>query len=182
MRNNIETEKLKYPIGKYVKPEPIEGIHIQEWIIEISLLPERLRALTEDLTRDELAMRYRPGGWTIQQVVHHIADSHMNSYIRFKLSLTETSPVIKPYLEDLWAQLPDSSGVRIEESLKILEGLHARWTHLLKSLSKEELKKTFVHPERGRHITLEENIGLYAWHSNHHLAHIRLALGKQGEW
>ena len=177
-----ELEKLKYPIGKFTKPDHITETLIREWIEEIELMPSRLKTLTEKLTAKELAWRYRPGGWTIQHVVHHMADSHMNSLIRFKLALTEDNPIIKPYLEDHWANLPDSTGVAIQESIKILEGIHARWTHLLRSMDMDDFKKTFIHPERGRQIALGENLALYAWHSNHHLAHIRQALSHHGEW
>jgi len=177
-----ELEKLKFPIGRFTKPDHITETLILEWIEEIELLPSRLKTLTEKLTVKELAWRYRPGGWTIRQVVHHLADSHMNSLVRFKLALTEDNPIIKPYLEDRWADLSDSTGVNIQESLKILEGIHARWAHLLKSMNKDDFKKTFIHPERGRQIPLGENLSLYAWHSNHHLAHVRQALEHHGEW
>jgi len=180
--SNNEIEKLKYPEGRFIKPENITKELINEWIKEIELLPYKLKVLTVKLMEYELGWRYRPGGWTIQQVGHHIADSHMNSFIRFKLTLTENVPTIKPYFEERWAELPDSTDVPISASIKILEGLHARWTHLLRSLNSEDLKLTFSHPERGRQITLGENLALYAWHSNHHLAHIRQALEHHGEW
>ncbi len=175
-------EKLKYPIGVFVNPEHITERMIHEWIKEIELLPSRLKTISENLTENELSWRYRPGGWTIQQVIHHLADSHMNSLIRFKLALTEENPTIKPYFEDRWAVLPDSTTFPVSESIKILEGIHARWTHLLKSFGAEDLERTFVHPERARRISLGENLALYAWHSNHHLGHIRQALTHRGEW
>src|SRR5690606_40023431 len=120
----------------------------------------------------ELAKRYRPEGWTIRQLVHHCADSHMNSFIRFKLTLTEETPTIKPYLEDLWAELPDASHLPIDSSLDVLKGLHHRWTALLKSLTEEDLKRQFIHPETNERISLETNIGIYAWNGDHHLAHM----------
>jgi hypothetical protein len=182
MMPNNELDQLKYPIGKFEKPDNLTAAQVSDWINEIELLPVRLKDLTENLTSKELAWRYRPGGWTIQQVVHHIADSHLNSFIRYKLTLTEAIPTIKPYFEERWAELPDSTRVPISASIKILEGLHARWIHLLRALNMEDLKKTFIHPARGRQITLGENLTLYAWHSNHHLAHIRQALEHHGEW
>lgn len=168
--------KLKYPIGKFKRPDVINNEVIENWIYEIELFPSRIWDLVNGLGERELKWRYRPGGWTIQQLVHHCADSHMNSFIRFKLSMTEDAPSIKPYYEDKWAEMPDYDLVPIGESIKIIEGLHSRWIVLLKSLSSEDLKKEFIHPEHGRRFTLAENIGIYAWHSNHHLAHIKLAL------
>ncbi|GAA5038738.1 putative metal-dependent hydrolase [Marivirga lumbricoides] len=144
---------------------------LDEFITDISSFPVRLRNEVQHLNSEQLNIPYRPGGWTIRQLVHHCADSHMNSLMRFKLALTEDQPVIKPYFEDRWAELPDSK-MEIEPALQILEGLHARWTTLLKSLTAEQLKKVFVHPEHGTEISLEENIALYAWHCNHHLAHV----------
>ena len=168
--------KLKYPIGKFNRPDRIDSKQIEMWIREIELFPDRLKLITEKLTEEELKLSYRPGGWTIQQLVHHCADSHMNSFIRFKLSLTEENPTIKPYFEDRWAEMPDYSLVDTKESLKIIEGLHVRWVILLKSLDFSDLKREFIHPEYGKRFTVGENIGIYAWHSNHHLAHIKLAL------
>ena len=168
--------KLKYPLGKFKKPDVINHEVIENWIYEIELFPSRIWDLVKGLGEGELKWRYRPGGWTIQQLVHHCADSHMNNFIRFKLSMTEDTPSIKPYYEDKWAEMPDYDLVPIEESINIIEGLHSRWIVLLKYLSSEDLRKEFVHQEHGRRFTLAENIGIYAWHSNHHLAHIKLAL------
>lgn len=171
--------KLKYPIGKFARPEIIDSEQIESWINEIELFPERIKELTEKLSDEDLRLRYRPEGWTIQQIVHHCSDSHMNSFIRFKLSITEDLPTIKPYYEDKWAEMPDYNSVNIIESIKIIEGLHSRWIVLLKSLSLDDLNREFLHPEHGKKLTLGENIGIYAWHSNHHLAHIKLALGNK---
>ena len=164
----------------FEKPQVIESHHIQDWIQEIALFPARLLKLTENLNDEQLNWKYRPKGWTIQQVIHHCADSHMNSFTRFKLSLTEDLPTIKPFLEDKWAELPDTTETPIFESIKILEGLHSRWIKLLKSLNSNDLEKEFFHPEHGKRFSIAENIGIYAWHSNHHLAHIKLALENKG--
>lgn len=174
-------EHLQYPIGRYKKPENITGNDIEKWITEIELFPKRVSDTVKGLSEDELNWRYRPGGWTIKQVVHHCADSHINSFIRFKLALTEDTPTIKPYFEDRWAELADTTKVDITESIKILEGLHRRWVVLLKSLNSEDLGKEFVHPDYGRKISLAENIALYAWHANHHLGHIKLAITNIGK-
>lgn len=125
------------------------------------------------MDQSELQQTYRPNGWTIAQVVNECADSHMNSFVRFKLALTEDIPTIKPYFENLWAELPDSRNYPIEDALKILEGLHTKWVFLLKSLTDDELNKEFIHPDSSDKISLKTNIGIYAWHGEHHLAHIQ---------
>lgn len=164
-------EKLKYPIGKYQLEEKINKTSIENWIKEIESLPQKLSDAVKSLSADQLQTPYRPDGWTIQQVIHHIADSHMNAYLRFKLALTENKPMVKPYDEKLWAELPDSKLVDINVSLDLIKSLHKRWTILLRQLSEEELKKEFLHPESGMK-NLKETICNYAWHGNHHLAHI----------
>lgn len=163
---------LRFPIGEFVLSEDISDKQLVGWIADIAAFPARLRKETESLSDKQLDTIYRPGGWTIRQVVHHCADSHMNSLTRFKLALTEDQPVIRPYFEDRWAELVDSKTISVESALQLLEGLHARWVVLLKSLGKEELGRTFIHPEHNRIFRLDQNIGLYAWHCNHHLAHI----------
>jgi len=175
-------EKLKYPIGPFKEPKEIERKTLQTWIESIATFPQKVKELTDGLSSKQLNWRYRPDGWSIKQVVHHCADSHMNAIIRFKLALTEDTPSIKPYFEDRWANLIDSMDEDITYSIKLLTGLHYRWALLLKSLSKEELKRKFYHPEHRRESNLEETIGLYAWHCEHHLAHIRQALKHQGRF
>ncbi len=170
-------EHLKHPIGKFQKPGQITHSMIQNWITEIEILPAEVSALVENLPAKQLDLTYRPGGWTIRQIVHHIFDSHINAYIRFKWTLTENQPTIKPYFEDLWAELEDTKNTPVGVSLRLLEGLHQRWSILIKSLTDEQLKRRFFHPESGRVFQLDEMIGIYAWHGKHHLAHIRLALG-----
>ncbi len=174
-------ENLKYPIGKFKKPEIADNQFLNQCIQEIELFSGKLTIEVKHLTDEQLDTSYRPDGWTIRQVVHHCADSHMNSLIRFKLALTEDNPIIKPYFEERWAELTDTKLMLIEPSLKIIEGLHQRWVVLLRSLTKEDWEKTFVHPEHGKQIKLVENIGIYAWHCNHHLAHIT-NLKKSKNW
>ncbi len=169
----MSLENLKFPLGKFNPPIVYSTAHLQEWITDISKFPERLSRKVENLSEAQLDTPYREDGWTIRQLVNHCADSHMNSLMRFKLALTEDNPTIKPYYEDRWAQLPDSKNMPIEPALKMLEGLHERWVHLLQSLTPEKLKRTFIHPESGKQFRIDENIGLYAWHCNHHLAHIQ---------
>ena len=164
-------EQLKFPIGKFKKPEVITKSHIDKWTGDISKFPERLNKEVKLLSDAQLDTTYREGGWTLRQVIHHCADSHINSLIRFKLALTEEKPTIKPYFEDRWAQLSDYK-MPIEPSLKLLEGLHKRWVFLLNKLNEGDLKKAFVHPEHQQEFLLDETIGIYAWHCNHHLAHI----------
>jgi len=176
-----ELIKLKFPIGKFVKPQLISNEIIQKWIEDIEFFPARIKKEVIGLNEAQLDTQYRPNGWTIRQVVHHCADSHMNSLTRFKLSLTEDKPVIKPYFEERWAELVDSKTMDITPSLKMLDGIHARWSILLKNLATEDLKRTFVHPEHGKEFRVDENIGVYAWHCNHHLAHIT-QLKKSKNW
>jgi uncharacterized damage-inducible protein DinB len=162
----------RYPIGRYHWDKEITEVDRQKWIAEIAALPERLQAAVTGLSDEQLDTPYRKGGWTIRQVVHHLADSHMNSLIRFKLALTENNPTIRPYYEDRWAELSDSRTLPVEPSLMLLTGLHSRWTTLLLSLSPDDYARTFYHPESEKSIRLDYNLGLYAWHGNHHLAHI----------
>jgi uncharacterized damage-inducible protein DinB len=178
----MSTEHLQYPIGQFSMPESITKEIVSHWIDEIASFPERLRIAVSELSDEQLEHTYRPGGWTIRQVIHHCADSHMNSFIRFKLALTEDQPTIKPYYEDRWAELQDTKNMTVESSLKILEGLHPRWTVLLSALTERDYARTFYHPETKKTIRLDENIGIYAWHSNHHLAHIYQAIKMGGSF
>ncbi|NOQ73203.1 MAG: putative metal-dependent hydrolase [Crocinitomix sp.] len=178
----MNIEALKFPIGEYVAPNNIDQKQINEWISEIESFPKRLAILTNDLSKAELNLVYRPEGWNIKQVVHHCADSHMNAMIRFKLTLTEDSPTIRPYFEDRWAILPDSLDDDLSASIQILTGLHKKWGNVMRNLSTEELKREFIHPEHGQRFSLAETVGTYAWHSNHHLAHIEQALSYKGQF
>ena len=175
-------DHLKYPIGKFIKPEIISDSQILEWIEAIENLPDILTNLTKDLTVEQLHLHYRPEGWNIKQVVHHLADSHMNCMIRFKWTLTEDTPTIKAYHEDRWAKLKDDNDNNLNHTLLLLKGLHAKLGTLLRSLAKADLKREFIHPEQNRHNSLEETIGIYAWHSKHHVAHIEQALKYKGKF
>lgn len=170
-----ELEQLQYPIGKFTKPDEITDATIAKAIAEIAAFPERLRAATGNLSQAQLETTYRPDGWTIRQVVHHCADSHMNCLIRLKWALTEQQPTIKYYHEDRWAEGDDNRNMPIAPTLLLLEGLHFRLAYLMSGLSETELLKTFLHPENGKIFGIKEVICLYAWHGNHHLAHIDLA-------
>lgn len=165
-------EELKYPIGKFDLDKPISDEAIQPLISEIAALPGLLKDCVSNLTFEQLETPYRPGGWTVKQVVHHLVDSHMNAYIRFQLSLTETEPTIKPYKEDLWAKLPFKAALSVASSLQLLELLHANLVILLQSMSAEDFNRSYIHPEYNRNYTLKQALGNYAWHGQHHLAHI----------
>jgi hypothetical protein len=164
-------DDLRYPIGKFHYAGSASDSDIRTWIDQIAELPSKMRDAVAGLSEEQLNTPYRPGGWTVRQVIHHVPDSHINSYVRFRLALTENEPTIKPYQEDRWAELPDARTAPVELSLDLLEMLHRRWTLLLNDLGKAELAKSFRHPELGL-VTLERNVALYAWHGRHHLAHI----------
>ena len=168
----MTTYKKKYPIGQFERPAVITPIILSEWIATISAFPENLSKEVENLSDQQLDTMYREEGWTVRQVVHHCADSHINAFCRFKVAMTEESPTIKPYFEDRWAELEDGKTVPVDASLQILKGLHIRWTVLLKSLNDKDLRKTYIHPQQGKHVSLQEAVGMYAWHCSHHLAHI----------
>ncbi len=162
---------LRYPIGKFLYDGLTNDEQKQALLEEIAQTPKKLRTAVHGLSETQLDTEYRPGGWTIRQVIHHVPDSHLNAYIRFKLALTEDDPTIKPYAEDRWAELADSKATPVEVSLALLDSLHDRWVRLLRSLTEEEWKRTFQHPELGP-MTLEKTLALYAWHGKHHVAHI----------
>jgi len=174
-----DLDDLRYPIGRFTPPaSSLAGIRAAN-LQTIRLLPERLRAAVNGLTDAQLDMPYRPGGWTVRQVVHHVADSHVNSYVRFKLALTEDWPTIKHYDEAAWANLADSRWLPVETSLLFVDALHARWVALLESMADEAFRRGFVHPERGRQ-NLSTTLALYDWHSRHHTAHITNLRARQG--
>jgi hypothetical protein len=162
---------LRYPIGPFQYDGPLTDEQRQHLIDQIEAAPGKLRAAVQGLSPAQLDTPYRPGGWTVRQVVHHLPDSHLNSYMRFRLALTEDEPTIKPYFENRWAELDDARHAPIDISLALLEALHRRWILLLRSLSERDFARTFSHPELGV-VSLEENLSLYAWHGRHHVAHI----------
>jgi len=175
-----EQEDLRFPIGKFTAVEQVDDEQREHWVQAIKQLPEELSAAVAGLSDEQLDTSYRDGGWTVRQVVHHLADSHMNSYIRFKLALTEELPTIKPYYEDRWAELSDGASAPIELSLTLLRALHERWVYCLKSLRAEQFERAFVHPEHGRAMTLNDALGMYAWHGKHHVAHITRLRDRNG--
>lgn len=175
-----ELLNLKYPIGQYDCPDTISKSDIESWISILEHFPNRLEKLVKDLSEEQLDTAYRPDGWTIRQVVHHLSDSHQHSYIRFKWTLTEDKPVIKAYFEERWAELLDSKRAPIKMSLNHLSATHYKLVYLLKELKETDLSKCFIHPETNTEITLSYNIGNYAWHSNHHYAHIEHLLIRKG--
>lgn len=180
--NEEKLYALKFPIGEFDKPAVINGAKIEEWLAVLKEFPKQVEAITKDLSSTELNWKYRPGGWTIKQVVHHCADSHMNSLIRFKLTLTEDTPTIRPYFEDRWAELPDSLDEDISTTLVLLKGIHAKLVAVIQNMKPEDFQKEYVHPEHGATFSLAEVVGTYAWHSQHHLAHIKQALEAKGKY
>jgi len=162
---------LRYPVGPFTFAETLTDGDRQTLIDQVAATPEKMRAAVADLDDERLDTPYRPEGWTVRQVVHHVPESHLNSYLRFKLALTEDEPTIKPYFEDRWAQLDDARSAPIELSLDLLDALHSRWVWFLRSLKPEDFKRTFRHPDLGV-VSLDKNIALYAWHGRHHVAHV----------
>ncbi|MEZ5307600.1 MAG: putative metal-dependent hydrolase [Pyrinomonadaceae bacterium] len=165
-------EKLSYPIGRYGEGQVLDGSARESGLSDIEILPRSLRAVFANLSDEHLETPYREGGWTARQVIHHIADSHINSFVRFSLALTEETPEIRPYAEDKWAELPDHA-MDPEVSLGLIEGIHARWVGLLRSISIDQFERKLVHPESGI-WNLNGFIALYAWHGKHHLAHLEI--------
>ncbi|MEO8578861.1 MAG: YfiT family bacillithiol transferase [Gemmatimonadales bacterium] len=181
MATTVQEPDLRYPVGKFSWDAPISEADHPKLIAAIAETPAALRSAVKGLSREQLDTQYRPGGWTVKQVVHHVPDSHMNAYTRFKLALTEDVPTIKTYEEAAWAELPDSQKVPIEVSLDLLDALHLRWLALLRSMDQAEFKRQLRHPEHGRVLSLEQMLGLYAWHGRHHVAHIT-SLRKREGW
>lgn len=173
-------EEQKYPIGRFKKPEDMTYDNIETFKAEISSLPVRFKETVEDLSNEQLDTPYREGGWTVRQVVNHCADSHMNALLRIKLALTEEKPTVTAYYEERWAELQDSNRISIEPALQMLQGIHDRWIVLLNSCSEEQLERTFIHPDHGREVSIKEVIALYAWHGNHHLAHVEMVKKRKG--
>ena len=170
---------LRYPVGRFEKPSSATADQCRVWIDEIAEAPRQLRAVASGLTEAQLDTPYRPGGWTARQVVHHVADSHLNAYIRTKWTLTEDEPAIKVYEQDDWAALPEARSGPIDLSLDLLDALHARWVAGLRALDDDAFERALDHPESGR-LTLAQLLALYAWHGRHHTAHIARLREREG--
>ena len=168
----------RYPIGKFHAPESISAGDRARYIETIASAPDRLRDAVNGISAVQLDTPYRDGGWTVRQVIHHVPDSHMNAYIRFKLALTETDPVVKPYDEAAWARLNDIDVTPVEMSLCLLDNLHQRWVILMRGMSEEDWKKRYLHPEANRGaMSLDVVLAMYAWHCEHHAAHVKSVTG-----
>jgi hypothetical protein len=167
------SETQRFPTGRFDRPTGTDAAARAAWIAEIAGAPAQLRSVAASLSAAQLETPYRPGGWNARQVIHHLADSHMNAYCRFKLALTEDTPTIKPYDESAWAALPDTRDTPVEASIALVEALHTRWTALLNAMSDGDYARSFQHPEHGRTMDLGTTLALYAWHCRHHLGHLR---------
>ena len=176
-----DLERLKYPVGRYEKPEQNTPGLQRESLNVLRQLPMWMDACIENLDEAQLHVPYRPGGWTIAQVVHHVADSHMNAYIRLKLAMTEDNPTVKPYDEKAWAELPDNNSVPVNISVTMLHAMHRRMVALLEAMTPQDFERTYYHPEHKRDFPIWEMVAMYAWHSRHHTAHI-MELRKRMNW
>ena len=178
MPTTTDLEQLRYPVGRMLRTgAPLDTKTREELIGILEALPGTVRALVSGLTDAELDTPYRPGGWTVRQVVHHVPDSHMNAYIRMKLAVTEDQPNAKTYEEAKWAELPEAKSGPIGMSLDLLDALHRRWLSFLRLLPEPDFRKTFLHPEWGT-VSIDDALGMYAWHCRHHTEHIRNAVKK----
>jgi uncharacterized damage-inducible protein DinB len=173
------TPDLRYPTGRFQRPDALDAEARTRAIDVIAATPARLREAVRGLTDAQLETPYRPGGWTVRQLVHHVPDSHLNAYVRFKLALTENGPTIKPYDEARWAELPDTRLVPIATSLTLLEAVHERWVALLRAMEPSDFERPLNHPETGRQ-RLDQMLALYAWHGPHHVAHITTLRDRMG--
>jgi hypothetical protein len=169
-------DALRYPIGKFEWGKTYTAEDTAKHLKTIKKLPKNLKKAVKSLSKQQIDQPYRPEGWTARQVVHHVADSHMNAFIRFKLALTEENPPIKPYFEDRWTAMKDETELSATPSLKLIKNLHKRWVYLLEQMEDAEFERCYVHPELKKQISLREVLALYDWHSRHHVAHIHLIL------
>ena len=169
----------RFPIGKFQRPGELSTAERNQLIDQIDEAPSALRAAVDGFSTEQFKTPYREGGWTVQQVIHHVPDSHMNAYTRFKLALTEDNPTIKPFMEDKWAELSDSREIPHYVSLTLLESLHTRWLSVLRAMKSSDFGRTLMHPEHGQ-LRLDDMLGLYAWHGRHHVAHITSLREKEG--
>lgn len=174
----MSDESIRYPVGRLPRAAAPDAAARVALIDSIAEAPQKIRALAEGLSDAELELRYRDGGWTIRQLIHHVPDSHMNGYIRMKLAVTEDHPTIKTYEESRWAELPDGRTAAIDTSLDLLDALHRRWVAFLRALTDVQLQRTFSHPEWGA-VTVDQAIAMYEWHGRHHTAHIQTALARR---
>ncbi len=181
MKDTIDIELLKYPIGKFKSPLEFSRGNLLLWIQTLETLPSRIEKEVNGLSKLQLDTPYREGGWTIRQVVFHLGDSHMNSYCRFKLAMTEEKPEIRPYFEERWADLEDAKTAEVTDACAFLKTLHSRWVCFLKKLSDADWDRTFYHPESKKEFNLKTTLALYAWHSEHHLHHI-IRLKERNNW
>lgn len=176
----MDLEKLKYPIGRYQKITDFTSENRKAWIHDLTILPGNLEATVASLSEKQLDTPYRPDGWTVRQVVHHVADSHLNAFIRIKLVMTEGNTTIRPYKEALWAAMGDYTDLPISHSLNILRGLHPRMVHVFQNMTEDDFKKSYIHPEYGQTYLLDSVLALYSWHGRHHLAHITELKKREG--
>jgi uncharacterized damage-inducible protein DinB len=174
-----EMEDLRYPLGRWERPAAMDSSQVRNWIDEIQEAPAKLRSAVEGLTDHQLDTPYRAGGWTVRQVVHHVPDSHLNAYVRFRLAITEDEPTIRPYDEAAWAELDDARSGPIEVSLRLIAALHERWVRLARTISPDGLARRLYHPEQGK-MRLDEVLSSYAWHGRHHIAHITRLRDRMG--
>ena len=178
---NEDIDFLRFPIGKFVAPDEISDIQRATWITSLENFPRELSDVAGKLNDEQLDTPYRPGGWTIRQVVHHLPDSHLNAYTRFKLTVTEESPTVRPYDQDGWAMCEEALSGPVSLSLPLLEALHIRWAAFLKTLTEADFNRCYIHPEHNSEVKLKEALGMYVWHSYHHLAHITETI-KRNSW
>ena len=172
-------EDPRYPMGKYI-PQPFSHEQKEQWLLDLKFLPSELEIAIQNLDEEQLHTPYREGGWTVKQLVHHVADSHINAYVRFKLALTEDNPAIKPYEEKDWAKLSDVEAVPINVSLTLLHALHQRWVAAVKDISEAQWERTVFHPEQKKEMSLWYLLGMYAWHGKHHVRHITALRERKG--
>ncbi len=173
-------ERLRYPIGRFTANPPYSAAQIAANLERLEVLPGYLRSIVETLTAAQLDTPYRPDGWTVRQVVHHLPDSHLNAYARFRLALTEDEPTIRPYEEARWAELPDAARGPLELSLELLSAVHRRWIALLRELEPRQWERRYFHPESRQHFRLDTALALYAWHGEHHAAHVTALRARAG--
>ena len=174
--------KLKFPIGKFQHPKEVNDTMRNSWIGILEKFPNQLEEITIGLTEEQLDYKYRPEGWTVKQVIHHVADSHMNAFVRTKMALTEENPTIKAYKERKFALLPDANNYDVETSRMIIKGLHARYIKLFKAMKSEDFARTYLHPESKFTYRMDGVLAQYAWHSMHHYGHIKQAIESKGAY